>query len=207
MLDPGHQLGNSRFLAEINRPVDAGGLRKACNSTGTATDSGVPEATIAWQVAERLRQLLKAAGARVVLTRTSNSADRWGPCVDERGRAAARGDLLISIHADGNLSAGAHGFHVISASHGPRPVESERLAVELRDALVRRGLVTSTYLGDRGLDRRDDLGTLNLATRPAVMVELGNLRTAADADALTAPAGQRRYAKALADGVREFLGR
>jgi N-acetylmuramoyl-L-alanine amidase len=46
VLDPGHNRDNGRFAAEINRPVDAGGFQKAGNTTGTATDAGLPEATI-----------------------------------------------------------------------------------------------------------------------------------------------------------------
>src|SRR5690242_16930211 len=45
VLDPGHQLGNARHLREIDRPVPAGPTSKPCNTTGTATDSGYPEAT------------------------------------------------------------------------------------------------------------------------------------------------------------------
>src|SRR3954466_15557717 len=46
VIDPGHQLGNSRHLAQINRPVNAGGFMKACNTTGTATNGGFPESTL-----------------------------------------------------------------------------------------------------------------------------------------------------------------
>ena len=34
-----------------------------------------------------MQERLRALGARVVMTRTSNREDRWGPCVDVRGRA------------------------------------------------------------------------------------------------------------------------
>ena len=56
------------------------------------------------------------SGATVVMTRTSNRADRWGPCVDVRGRAGNRidADLKVSIHGDGSYAAGARGFHVIA---------------------------------------------------------------------------------------------
>ena len=50
VIDPGHQLGNRNFPAEINRQVPAGGFTKPCNTTGTATDGGYPEATFVWQV-------------------------------------------------------------------------------------------------------------------------------------------------------------
>ncbi|WP_141015564.1 N-acetylmuramoyl-L-alanine amidase family protein [Nocardioides sambongensis] len=91
VLDPGHQLGNARFPTETNAPVDAGGFSKACNSTGTATDDGYPEATLVWEVAARVRARLEERGATVVLTRARNSAEEWGPCIDVRGRAGNPG--------------------------------------------------------------------------------------------------------------------
>ncbi|WP_235736580.1 N-acetylmuramoyl-L-alanine amidase family protein [Nocardioides alcanivorans] len=202
VLDPGHQLGNGRFPSEINRLVDAGGLMKPCNTTGTATDAGYPEATFVWEVAEVLQRKLERWGAEVVLTRDSNSAELWGPCVDERGRRAAEGDLLVSIHGDGNLSPGARGFHVIAS---PEVEGSQALAEEMRDGLVAEGLETSTYLGSEGLDSRTDLGTLNLAVRPAVMVELGNMRDPQDAALMTSPEGRQRYAAGLLRGIRRHL--
>ena len=116
VVDPGHQLGNHNFSKQIARPVPAGGFTKPCNTTGTATTGGYPEATFTWQVSRVVARRLRALGATVVLTRHSNRQDRWGPCVDARGRAgnAIGADLKLSIHADGSYAAGARGFHVIA---------------------------------------------------------------------------------------------
>lgn len=216
VLDPGHRLGNARFPDEINRPVDAGGLTKECNTTGTATDDGYPEATFTWQVTVEARRLLRRMGARVVLTRPDDAADAWGPCVDERGwignpgRPGPDADVRVSIHGDGVRSSTAHGFHVIRPGDRAgwtddieRP--SRRLAVALRDALVRAGFTPSTYRGADGIDVRTDLGTLNLSDVPAVMAELGNMRDAGDAAVMESAAGRLRYARAIAAAVRAYL--
>jgi N-acetylmuramoyl-L-alanine amidase len=209
VLDPGHNRDNGQHPAEITRQVDAGGFTKQCNTTGTATDSGIPEATVNWQLALVLRERLEAAGASVVLTRDADAG--WGPCIDERAAIAnhAGADLLLSLHGDG-AAASAHGFHVILP--GVRPgwtddisADSGRAAVLVRDALVAAGLTPATYLGDGGLDERTDLGTLNRSDVPAVMLEAGNLRNAADAALLTGAEGQGRVADALALAVTEFL--
>ncbi|GAA5108036.1 hypothetical protein GCM10023339_06630 [Alloalcanivorax gelatiniphagus] len=76
VVDPGHQLGNHRFPEQINRPVPAGGFAKACNTTGTATDGGYPEATFVWQVSQLVVARLRELGATVRLTRHSNRLDR-----------------------------------------------------------------------------------------------------------------------------------
>jgi N-acetylmuramoyl-L-alanine amidase len=218
VLDPGHQLGNAAFPAEVQAPVDAGGFTKPCNTTGTATNSGYPEATFTWLVARATQRLLRRLGARVLLTRTSNSAAAWGPCVDERGRAGNPGqpgptaDLKLSIHADGSLVAGAHGFHVIApAAIAPWTTDiaepSLQLAEVVTDVLVEEGLTPSTYAGSEGIDVRGDLGTLNLADIPTVMVELGNMRDPGDAGRMTSAVGRRHYASALSLSVERFAAR
>ena len=213
MIDPGHQLGNHNFPAEINKQVPAGGFTKACNTTGTSTNGGYAEATFAWKVALRLKTRLEGLGARVVLTRTSNSEKHWGPCVDRRGRAGNKipADLKISIHGDGSLASGAHGFHVITPTdRAPWTHDifesSERLALLARASLVKKDFVYATYIaGGDGLDYRADLGTLNLSDIPTVMVELGNMRDSGDAKVMTSAKGQGRYAAALTRAVKKFL--
>ena len=187
MLDAGHQLGNHNFPEEINRLVPAGGFSKPCNTTGTATDGGYAEATFAWNVTMKLKAKLEKSGATVVLTRTSNREDRWGPCVDVRGRAGNKkhADLKISIHGDGSLASGAHGFHVIyPPDRAPWTDDifkpSKRLALVTKDALIGKGFSVANYIaGGDGLDERADLGTLNLSDVPTVMVERATCATAA----------------------------
>jgi N-acetylmuramoyl-L-alanine amidase len=213
VVDPGHQLGNHRFPEQIDRPVPAGGFTKPCNTTGTATDGGYPEATFAWQVSRVVARRLRALGATVTLTRHSNRQDRWGPCVDARGRAgnAIGADLKLSLHADGSYVAGARGFHVIApADRAPWNDDifesSSRLAEAMKAGLVSNDFAVANYIaGGDGLDVRSDLGTLNLSDVPTVMVELGNMRSAAEARVMTSPAGRARYARGLVAGVRAFL--
>ena len=216
VIDPGHQLGNSAHPSEINQPVDAGGFEKPCNTTGTSTNDGYPEATFTWEVALRVRKLLETLGATVELTRDSNSEDAWGPCVDARGRAGNPGepgptaDVKLSIHGDGTYAAGAHGFHVIAPGDLPGytddiETESLDLAHVVRDALVDGGFAVSTYTGSDGIDVRTDLGTLNLADIPTVMVELGNMRDAGDAAEMESSSGQDAYAEALVAGISAYL--
>lgn len=213
VIDPGHQLGNHNFPKKVNRPVPAGGFTKPCNTTGTATRGGYPEATFAWRVSLRLKAELERLGARVVLTRKVNSQKRWGPCVDRRGRAGNKipADLKISVHGDGSYAAGARGFHVIAPTDRKPWTHdiyrsSKRLAVLTRGSLLAKGLPAANYIaGGDGLDFRSDLGTLNLSDVPTVMVELGNMKNAADARLMTTAKGRMAYAAALARAVRRFL--
>ena len=102
VIDPGHQLGNHNYPSKINRLVPAGGFKKPAGHHPHRDQRRLPQATMAWRVS-RLSCWLADLGAKVVLTRTSNRQDRWGPCVDERGRAGNKvaADLKISLHGDG----------------------------------------------------------------------------------------------------------
>lgn len=211
VIDPGHQLGNHNFPVKINRLVPAGGFRKPCNSTGTATRGGYPEATFTMAVSRLVRRRLTELGAHVIMTRTRNRQDLWGPCVNVRGRAGnvAGADLKISIHADGSST--GRGFHVIAPTDRLLWTHdiyrsSRRVALGVRAALRERGLPYADYTaGGDGLDFRGDLGTLNLSDVPAVMVELGNMRSRADARRMTSPEGRQLYAAALVTAIRRQL--
>ncbi|NYG59824.1 N-acetylmuramoyl-L-alanine amidase [Nocardioides daedukensis] len=219
VLDPGHRLGNSRFASSVNAPVpDGAGSTKACNTVGASTNSGYPESSFTWSVASMVRRELRALGARVVLTRESNSESEWGPCVDERGQkgnslASGSGSasdsatvLKLSIHADGGPESAA-GFHLITAPGQSQSAESLALAKALKRSLSASFPVATYIAGGDGLDSRRDLATLNHSRIPTVMVELGNMRNPADARRMTTARGRSSYAKALVAGLLEWLSR
>ncbi|RNL66284.1 N-acetylmuramoyl-L-alanine amidase [Nocardioides marmoriginsengisoli] len=213
-LDPGHQLGNHNFPSRINRQVQAGGFTKPCNTTGTATNSGYPEATLNFAIATKVKARLEALGATVRMTRTRNSQSLWGPCVDQRGRFGAKvgADLMVSLHADG-ARAGGRGFHVIATkSRKPWTADiarpSLRLAKALRAGLDGARLPRSNYLaGGTALTIRSDLGTLNLSDVPVAMIEIGNMRNASDARRMKSVKGRSTYAAAVVSGIRRYLSR
>ncbi|MEU7789441.1 MULTISPECIES: N-acetylmuramoyl-L-alanine amidase [unclassified Amycolatopsis] len=209
VLDPGHNGGNASHPAEINRPVPAGrGQTKPCNTTGTATNAGYPEHAFTFDVAHRVGDALAAKGIRVVYTRQDDTG--VGPCVDRRAAIGneANADAVVSIHADGSTAAGANGFHVayssppLNESQGP---PSLRLAEVLRDTMRTGGFSTANYIGGNGLSARGDLGGLNLSTRPAALVECGNMRNAAEAARMTSAAGRQQFAASIAAAIEAYL--
>ena len=213
-IDPGHQLGNARHTSEINRPVDAGGFSKPCNTTGTATNAGYPESTFAMSTANYLKHRLEALGAKVYLTRTIESYSLWGPCVDVRGRFGAKvhADVMISIHGDGAASQ-YRGFFVIRPALRKGWTDDIYTRSNTFGQYVRAGLDAvklsraNDYGGD-GLDTRGDLGTLNWSNVPVVMVEMGNMRNATDAARMSSATWRNNvYAAGLARGIRAYLSR
>jgi N-acetylmuramoyl-L-alanine amidase len=209
-VDPGHNGGNFSHPSEIGRLVPDGNGSKECDTTGTAAPDGYRETDFNWSVARRLQALLLAAGAHVVMTRSSNTG--VGPCVNERAAIGnrAHSDVAISIHADGGPSGGS-GFAVLMPAPIPSGADrgiiapSHRLAVDLRGGLLGVGLHTSNYDGSRGLAPRTDLGGLNLSTRPKVFVEVGNMQNHADEAPMETTAYRQRVARALKAGIERFL--
>lgn len=208
VLDPGHNGANADARATITAQVpDGRGGTKDCNTTGTATDDGYPEHAFVWDVAQRARSGLRALGAVVVLTRESD--DGVGPCVDVRGELPGDvdADLMVSLHGDGSTDPEERGFFAIVSDpplNDSQQVPSAALAHAILDALADEGFTPNpTY--PQGLSRRADIAGLNHATRPATLVELGEMRNAEEAAVMMTEAGRQRYADAVVAGIAEWL--
>ncbi|RKS79779.1 N-acetylmuramoyl-L-alanine amidase [Actinomadura pelletieri DSM 43383] len=209
VIDPGHNGGNAEHPSEINKQVKIGNGSKACDTTGTSTADGYNEHAFTWDVSNRLAKILRARGAKVTLTRKNDKG--VGPCIDERADVGNRlkADAAVSIHADGAAASG-HGFHIIqpvavgkNAGMVPR---AARLGRALRDAYRDgTGIAYSTYLGEDGIDKRKDLGGLNLSTVPKVFIECGNMRNKGDAAKLSSASFRQRIAESLAKGFASYL--
>lgn len=201
VVDPGHNGANAEHRAEIDREIEAGGLRKACDAVG-AEGGGQTESALNLDVAERLRDALEDRGATVVLTRSDDEG--FGPCIDARARLAGQegAAILLSIHADG-VEPGSSGFHVTSSPLSG--AGSDILATDVRDGLVAGDLVPADYVGREGLDVRKDLGTLNLSSVPSVIVDVGNLHSPTDQNIVGSSSGRQRIAEGIADGATDFL--
>lgn len=212
VIDPGHNGGNAANPETINRKVPAGGFRKECDTTGTATNDGkLTEHAFNWDVSQRLKKLLERGGAKVVLTRPNDRG--VGPCIDRRAQIGnrAKADAVVSVHADGGPARG-RGFHVIHPGLVRGYTDgivkpSRRLALDIRAALDEAELKRANYIGSKGLSRRTDLGGLNLSTQPKVFVELGNMRNAAEARRLKSRSWRQSTAAALRDGLATYLNR
>ena len=210
-VDPGHNGGNFHAASAIGKLIWNGRETETCDTAGAETDGGYTEATFNWDVARYLTADLRAEGATVVLTRTSNTG--VGPCVTERAAIGnkARADAAISVHADGGPP-GGRGFAILEpVADGPDDAiigPSVTLGADLRAAFARgTGEPVSSYDGTGGVAFRDDLAGLNLSRVPKVFIECANMRNATDAALVTSPRWQAEAARAIAAGLTAFLAR
>ncbi len=186
VVDPGH---GTRY--PDGRPLNVGAV----------APDGVEEAHIALLVSSDLAALLRAAGARVVMTRTTAGPYRVATDknADNRARAALANRLgataFIAVHGDSSLDRSARGTSVFWLRSN-----SEPLAAAMRAALQPLGLGESQY-------RRRHLAVTDEAVVPAVLVELGFISNPHQERLLTDAAFQRREAAALFDAIVRTYGR
>jgi N-acetylmuramoyl-L-alanine amidase len=210
-VDPGHNGGNFAAASVIGKLIWNGRETEACDTTGAQTDGGYTEAQFNWNVAVYLTADLRAEGATVALTRTSNTG--VGPCVTERAAIGnqVHANAAVSIHADGGPP-GGRGFAILEpvadgrndAIVGPSVI----LGADLRSAFLSgTGEPLSSYDGTDGIQPRDDLAGINLSTVPKVFIECANMRNATDAALVTSLRWQASAARAIAAGLTAFLTR
>ena len=173
LVDPGHNGGNFAAALVINRLICNGRESETCDTTGAETDAGYTEALFNWRVALYLTADLRAAGATVVLTRTSDTG--VGPCVTERAAIGneVHANAAVSIHADGGPPAGRFAILEPVAAGSTTP-SSDRQPVSSAPTSARRsppGQGCSTTASTAS-SPRDDLAGINLPPSP-VFIEAG----------------------------------
>lgn len=191
----------SGALADKLVVVDAGHGGTAAGAKGTAGGGTVYEKSITLQIATKLRAALEQYGARVVMTRES---DTDVPLYDRPRLANTIGaDLFISIHNDSTPN-----HHVASGTttyfHASDP-SSRALAMCVQEAvhgvtgLPGKGALSDTTLYPSGL------AVLRGSTMPAVLCEVAYINNASDCAKLVDAAFQQRVAMAMCDGLRSYI--
>jgi N-acetylmuramoyl-L-alanine amidase len=169
-------------------------------NVGAVGSGGIEENKITLAIGEDLTRLLRAAGAKVVLTRSFAQPYRIANDrrKDNRARAALANKLhataFIAVHADGSLDSGKRGTSVFWLREN-----SAALANAVRHHLAPLGLGESEF-------RARDLAVTSEATVPAVLVEVGFVSNPAQARLLSTPAFQEREAQALFDAIAQVFG-
>ena len=187
-------------------------------SAGTASRDGkLTERHVNWIEAVRLRALLAADGARVVMTKASE-----GQIVTNRHRAeianAAHADLLLRLHCDSNAPSGITTYYpdrpgtrfgvtgpsraIIARSHVAAIVFQPVVVQSLRDALPSGGVKgdSATFVGSK----QGALTGSIFAQVPAITVEMCVLTNAHDYAFIRSAHGQEQMAGALLAGVMAY---
>ncbi len=163
---------------------------------GATGPTGLREADANLGVALELRALLEEEGARVLMTRTSDSA--VGLAARTALAEAAGAAILVSIHNNA-LPDGVDPFRNNGTSVFYNQPRSLPLAREVQRALVRR-------LGLRDLGvARGDLALVRPTWMPSILAEGFFMMLPDQENALRTAEGRRRYAEGVVGGLDRFL--
>lgn len=171
--------------------TDAGAMRRAPAPKGTQ-GAFVMEKDINLAVAQKLADKLRARGATVVMTR---STDVFVSLADRVTMSnGVQPDLFLSVHSNAHTNRTIDGIETYYYTP-----ESQCPAERIQDALV-------TGLPESGnWVRQRELYVVHHATVPAVLAEIGYLSRPSKLALLKTPAYQDRVATALAQGVVDYF--
>ncbi len=163
---------------------------------GTVGPQGIKESEVNFQTAVKLARELEKAGAKVYMTKLSTE----NMTLPERGKRAFenKADLFVSIHAnalpDGQDPYERRGFSVFY--YQPQSLDLARAVHE-------------SY--NKNLKTQDDgfyyanLAVCRTTQMPAILAESGYLIRPDEEELLLDPEFQTKVAKALAEGIANFL--
>jgi N-acetylmuramoyl-L-alanine amidase len=197
---------NGSFVLRVRRPPRVDSKRPLAGLTiavdpghppiGATGPTGLYEAVAVLGVGERVRELLAARGANVVMTRTSPAPVQLGdrPIIARRANAHA----LVSIHLNA-LPDGVNPFNAHGTGAYFFHPQSEPLARALQSGMVR-------HMGLRDLGvYYDNLALARPTWMPAVLCEGAFIIIPEQEAALRTPEFQGAYARGIVDGLESYF--
>jgi N-acetylmuramoyl-L-alanine amidase len=196
----------SALVLRVRRPprVDAGhplrGLTIAVDPghppVGATGPTGLYEAVATLAVGERLRTILEAQGATVLMTRTTAAPVALGdrPIMARRANAHA----LVSVHLNA-LPDGINPYRAQGTGAYFFQPQAEPLARALQ-----RGMVSEMGLPNLGV-YYDNLALARPTWMPSVLCEGAFIIIPEQEAALRTPEFQQAYAQGIADGLVEYF--
>jgi N-acetylmuramoyl-L-alanine amidase len=203
----------ARFLAGVRIVLDPGHVgQRDPGGSWKRGPTGLREAEVNLRVAHFLRELLNAAGAKVVLTREQDESLDLSDKDDLRQRVEVANklpaDLLLSIHhnADGNPQPNYSAvFYHGSATDNPASLSAGRyLVTGLNDALRLESHLECALLSDFAVYERNGFAVLRQAEVPAVLSEASFHSNPAEEARLRDPVYNRREAYGLFLGLARW---
>ena len=188
-------------------------------SEGAAGADGTQEKHVNWMVAQKLKALLVADGAKVVMTKTSESLK-----VTNRERAEianrAKATLTIRLHCDSGPVDGCATYYPDQQGHkdgvkGPSEEIMRRSKAAAKTFHPAFAAAIEDYIKDRGIhgDSATLVGSQQGALTgsifskvPVLTIEMCVLSSHHDEAFIKAEAGQAKMAKALRAGIKAAMG-
>ncbi len=185
-LDPGHAGGN----------IDPGAVNN---------ETGLQEATVNLVVASQVKKYLVAAGYQVLMTRTEEEqmetdslayrcelANNWGA------------DLVVSLHCNAAVDEQAHGVEIFT-TQGESAGDRAAICIINQVTNTFPDLQLRADWDDGDPDKEVNFYILRYTDAPAVLLEMAFISNPEEAKKLADPDWQRAMARAVAQGISEFI--
>lgn len=192
------------LLADVTIVLDPG---HGGPDPGAIGASGVYEKNNTLPVGLNLAGLLRSAGARVILTRSTDVSPAAGT-YSERADLEARtkiandlkADLFISLHNDSFSNPAASGTTTYYSLLNPVADQSKTLAGNIQSELVK-----AIGLTNRGV-KNSPFYVVKNSEMPAVLIELGFLSNPTEEKLLGSSEFQKKAAQGIYRGILSFRG-
>jgi len=160
---------------------------------------GTKEKDITLDIAKRVKNLLEARGAKVIMTRTGES--EIGLYERTSKANSSKADIFVSIHmnANDNAALGGTSTYVYSGAKNARVQESERLARYIQSELVK-------VLGLRDIGvKYDNFAVLRTSNMPAVLCELAFISNIPEEKYMNTDGFKNTAAEAIVLGIGRYF--
>lgn len=198
-IDPGHQSHADMSLEAI---APGSSKQKFKVSGGTAGyASGTMEYKLVLDVGLQLRKALRAEGATVYMTRTTNNVN-----LSNQQRAKMMNKkkcrLVLRLHCDGEDSHTRQGIGLYVGKSAKSAKASYTAAEALMDAML-----AATGAKRYGIFKSDNYTGLNWSAVPCILVEMGFMSNAKEDMKLNDPAYQQKLVDGMVNGICRYVGR
>lgn len=201
-IDPGHQQ-TADTDGEQNAP-DSSELSEKCSAGTRGISSNVYEYQVNLSIALKLKALLEAKGAKVILTRASNDVNISG-----RQRAElfnrAEVSLAICLHCNGTDDPSVRGAFMMVPTKERTDSFAEN--VQAATAIIGRYCAATglSMRKNKGITYRSDQTCFNWCRRPIVCIEMGHLSNEKEDMLLTNTSFQDKMAFGILDGILAYF--
>lgn len=196
-IDPGHQKKANTELETIAPDTYEKKAKVASGTKGTTT--GIPEYVTVLEISLKLKDVLEALGAEVLMTRETHDVD-----ISNQERAVMMNewgaDAVLRIHCNGSTDPFVSGMGMYVRMSGACYMES----YELAQALLKH-MSQETGAKKAGIFKRNTYTGLNWSTVPAVLVEMGYMTNPDEDVKLNSAEYQDQLVLGAVKGIMEYL--
>lgn len=160
-----------------------------------ATNGSLYEKDVVLDIGIKLKELFKAAGHYVVMTREDDTYLK--PRQKANIGNMSKADIFVSLHCNAAENGQANGTEVLVYDDIG---EAYRLG-----RFLQQQLVSTLRRKDRGIKIRPDLIVLNSTRMPAVLIEVAFISNSNEMQLMSSPGFRSMAADAIFKGVEDYL--